>query len=131
LAAPRARRGSTIGAMRRSLLLVALGLAVSAPAAASDPGKKTWGGWVVDGGFYSVTGRAYPIQTPDGYDVKPFEGKEVAIEGWLMPGDRFKPLGAPEVKAPACPAASLRFIRLEEVGKLRLAAKYALRDGAI
>jgi hypothetical protein len=85
------------------LLLLALSLPVSAPA--SKPVQQTLEGCVIQGVFYSVekgvatkTGPrtlVYRIeaQTKDfsPYDLSPYEGKKIRVEGRLYPGDRFIP----------------------------------------
>jgi hypothetical protein len=100
-------------------------------ARASAPVESTLVGCVVDGAFYSIDGRAYPIATPASLDLKPFEGKSIALKGLLYPGDRFVPAdGAkPTVKDKTCPAASLALIRAEQVSRISVDAIYAAKAG--
>jgi hypothetical protein len=85
------------------IVLVSLSLAISAPA--SKPFTETLEGCVIKGVFYSVekgvvteTGRrtqVYRIEAnkPDfsPYDLSPYEGKKIRVQGRLHPGDIFIP----------------------------------------
>jgi hypothetical protein len=85
------------------MLVFSLSLPVSAPA--SKPVAQTLEGCVLKGVFYSVekgaaakTGpsiqvyRIEPIKKDfSPYDLSPYEGKKIRMQGRLYPGDRFIP----------------------------------------
>jgi hypothetical protein len=100
-------------------------------ARASGPVDKTLVGCVVDGAFYSIDERAYPIATQASLDLKPFEGKSIALKGQLYPGDRFilDDGAKPEVKAQKCPAASIALVRREQASRMAIDAIYAAKEG--
>jgi len=85
------------------IVFVSLSLAIPAPA--SKPFTETLEGCVIKGVFYSVekgvvteTGprtQVYRIEAkkPDfsPYDLSPYEGKKIRVQGRLHPGDLFEP----------------------------------------
>jgi hypothetical protein len=103
----------------------------AAPARASKPIEKALVGCVLDGKFYSIDGRAYPISTSAALDLKPYEGKGVSITGWLSPGDRFDVDEGvkPVVRQAKCPDSSVRLVKREKVIRLRADADYAMNAG--
>lgn len=106
------------------LFFAALGLLFSPLAVASKALPTTLRGCVVDKTFYSVSGRAYAISLPQEVNPADWEGKEVSVEGLLLPGDRFIPKkGVTFVLVqPVCPPASLRLIRNDQASDLGITA---------
>src|SRR5262245_48628837 len=115
--------------MTKAALIAWLACLAASSARASKPVDTTLTGCVVGGALYSIDGRAYRISTPVALDLGPFEGKGVALRGWLMPGDRFEPAegAAPVVKQATCPPASLRLILEDQVVDLRVEATKAAK----
>lgn len=75
-----------------SLCMVCLFLSVMM-GLASDPVKHKSHGCVLNGKAYSLydANTAYLYKLPSAFDLKPFEGKKVELEGTLSPGDYFVP----------------------------------------
>jgi hypothetical protein len=87
------------------LVMLVFGLSLPFPASASKPVTQTIEGCVIKGVFYSVekevatkTGprtQVYRLeaQKPDfsPYDLSPYEGKKIQVQGRLHPGDMFIP----------------------------------------
>ena len=114
----------------RATWLVATALAATS-AHASKPIHTSMKGCVVDGVFYSIGGRAYPMAMPEGVDLAPFEGKGIALHGSLYPGDMFflDRQREPEVLEAICPVEALRLIAAEQVMQWRVAATAASQTG--
>jgi len=84
--------------MKRSIqaIIVALScqlLLISSVALASLPVKYKSEGCVVGGKVYSLSQgkRQYTFTLPQGFNLSPYEGKKVMLEGELYPGDDFVP----------------------------------------
>ena len=79
--------------MQKQILVAVLGCLFPVLAAASVPVNHKSEGCVIGGKVFSIyQGQvAYRYQLPGGYDLKPYEGKKVLLEGELAPGDSFTP----------------------------------------
>ena len=62
---------------------------------ASDPVNHKSQGCIINGKAYSLydANTAYRYELPKSFDLKPYEGKKVELEGTLSPGDYFTPKG--------------------------------------
>ena len=72
-------------------LVVGAGAMPVAPAIASKPVARVIVGCVVNGVYVSSDGYRISPRYKDGraVDLRPFEGREVTIAGFLLPGDNF------------------------------------------
>lgn len=95
----------------RALLLSLLALAPAA-ALASTPVNHRSEGCVLGGTAYSIyQGKtAYAFNLPQGFNLKPYEGKKVVLEGELSPGDFFTPRNNTMKILGPCDAASKKLI---------------------
>jgi hypothetical protein len=76
------------------------------------PGVRKTEGCVIKGqvyGFYQNKA-AYKYTLPKGFDLKPYEGKKVLLEGTLGAGDYFTPTGKTLKILGPCDAACLKLI---------------------
>ena len=91
--------------------MVVLGMVGSA--SASVPVKYKGEGCVVGGVLYSLYQgqRAYEMTMPQGFSVRPYEGKKVVLEGQLAPSDIFTPKDKTLPVLGVCDPASLKLIR--------------------
>lgn len=92
--------------MRPATILLAAAFALAATGAlASAPVRKTMTGCVMmSGEFFNQTG--YRLRVVDragaAVDLLPYRGKQLRLEGWINPGDRYTLDGSPRVLG-ACP----------------------------
>ena len=83
-----------------------------AVALASLPVNHKSEGCVIKGKVYSIyqAKTVYAYSLPKGYDLKPYEGKKVMLEGELSPGDYFVPKDKTLKVLGACDAATQKLI---------------------
>ena len=83
-----------------------------AVALASLPVNHKSEGCVIKGKVYSIyqAKTVYAYSLPGGYDLKPYEGKKVLLEGELSPGDAFVPKDKTLKVLGACDAATQKLI---------------------
>ncbi|TAN43562.1 MAG: hypothetical protein EPN25_00285 [Nitrospirae bacterium] len=107
--------------MRKRVCLVILvigSLFLSAAAGwASEPVKHKSQGCVINGKVYTIydPSTVYRLQLPKSFNVKPYEGKKVQLEGMLSPSDRFEPNGKTLKVLGPCDKAAINLIRKTEV----------------
>lgn len=90
---------------RRFVLACSALLAATVAAAASMPVRKTQIGCVMmSGEFFNQDGYRLTPTERDGtkVDLAPYRQKQLRLEGWLHPGDRYTLAGRPRVLGP-CP----------------------------
>lgn len=85
---------------------------VSSAAVASLPVNHKSEGCVIKGKVYSIyqAKTAYAYNLPKGFDLKPYEGKKVLLEGELSPGDSFVPKDKTLKVLGVCDAAAKKLI---------------------
>ncbi|TAN43586.1 MAG: hypothetical protein EPN25_00270 [Nitrospirae bacterium] len=83
---------------------------------ASKPVDRKSQGCVMNGKVYSIynAGTAYRYKLPQSFNLKPYEGKKVELEGRLSPGDRFIPKGKTLRVLGPCDRATIKLIRKSE-----------------
>lgn len=97
---------------RRALLGISLAALCPVVALASLPVNHKSEGCVIKGRVYSIyqAKTAYAYSLPKGFDLKPYEGKKVLLEGELSPGDAFVPKDKALKILGACDAATRKLI---------------------
>lgn len=89
-----------------------LSMVVPVIAYASVPVNHKSEACVIKGRLYSIyqAKMAYAYSLPKGYDLKPYEGKKVLLEGELSPGDIFVPKEKTLKVLGPCDAATRKLI---------------------
>ncbi|MCU0242095.1 MAG: hypothetical protein MUF51_06700 [Vicinamibacteria bacterium] len=91
-------------------LVLLVGVAITATA--SLPVEHKSEGCVINATAYSKYNATtvYKFTFPKDFDLKPYEGKKVLLEGWLSPGDSFTPKGKTLKILGQCDAATRKLI---------------------
>lgn len=98
--------------MKKQMIASLLLTLCPALALASLPVNHKSEGCIINGKVYSIYQKTtvYPYTLPKGYDLKPYEGKKVVLEGELSPGDMFAPKDKTLPVLGACDAATKKLI---------------------
>lgn len=100
------------------LILTAFVLTASSPSPASRPVPRTLTGCVINGALFtvykshrkSVKPTVYRIKVHD-FDLTPYEGSKIRLQGNLLPGDNFHPHPKTLKVLGACDKASWKAIQ--------------------
>lgn len=83
---------------------------------ASKPVNRKSVGCVINGKVYSIynSDTVYRYRLPNSFNLKPYEGKKVELEGMLSPGDHFAPKRKTLKVLGPCDRQSQKLIRKTE-----------------
>jgi hypothetical protein len=101
------------------------------PLRASRAVEGTLTGCVIGGSFYSVYRgvQAHRTTLPASIDLFPLEGRTVRMVGLILPGNNFRPTGAPEVLQATCAPHLVPAIRNDLIVDHRVKGQQAARKG--